>query len=490
MSLSTVSSSATEQPTPALNEQRSVCFVTLGCKTNLLESSALAEQFKSHGWHIHSDTQQPSSLFVFNTCTVTEKADAEGRRLIRQTKRHHPNARIAVTGCYAQVAPEVFQSLEGVDFVIGNNYKESLADIVLNQYQNHYADLADGPLVLVDEFEKSRELAAPTGSYAGIERTRGSLKIQDGCDYKCTYCIIWQGRGPSRSLSPQLIVQQVQRMVDEGFKDIALTGINIGQYRYEGGYELPELLETIIAKVAAPDDAYRLRLTSLDPLEVTPRLMDVMQASNGRIAPHVHLSTQSAHDGVLKSMARRHHVADLYSVCQGLVERMPTIGIGCDVIVGFPTETDEAFEDTYRVLSEIPMHFMHVFRYSPRPGTPAASMKPQVPERIRKERAIRLIELANQKKHTFLQSLVGQTLPVLIERADTATGVWEGTSDNYVKVRLSVPDSDTAEGLKKLATNQLVYARIESVSQLEASKTQGTPTQALLMAHPLITDNV
>jgi threonylcarbamoyladenosine tRNA methylthiotransferase MtaB len=435
----------------------------------------LAEQFKVYGWQVQSNAQEPADVYVFNTCTVTEKADAEGRRLIRQTKRQHPEARIAVTGCYAQVAPEVFQSMEGVDFVIGNNYKDSLADIVLNQYQNHYADLAQGPLVLVDEFEKSRELATSTASYAGIERTRGSLKIQDGCDYKCTYCIIWQGRGPSRSLSPQLIVQQVQQMVDEGFKDIALTGINIGQYRYEGGYELPELLETLVAKVRPALGGYRLRLTSLDPLEVSERLMDVLQASNGVIAPHVHLSTQSANNAVLKRMARRHNVADLQAVCQGLVERIPTMGIGSDIIVGFPTETDEAFEDTYRVLEALPMHFMHVFRYSPRPGTPAATMKPQVPERLRKERAVRLIELANKKKQDFMQRFIGQPLNVLIERYDTVGRYWEGTSENYLKVRLP------HEAYQELTTNQLVSVTIKQLL-LEKATREGVPSSAVLLA--------
>ena len=404
-----------------------VAFVTQGCKTNLMESSALADEFKALGWDVVPQ-KEAANLYVFNTCTVTEKADAEARRLIRQLRRRHPQARVAVTGCYAQVSPDTLAAIEGVDFVIGNNFKDDLPRIVTQYFvPGGFAS----PMVQVDEFEKSRELASPTASFAGLladggTRTRGSIKIQDGCDYKCTYCIIWKGRGPSRSLPVSVIQQQFIRMVAEGFKEIVLTGINIGQYRCPSDVtqELPELL----AALCQVEGEFRLRLTSLDPLEVTPKLIDVMARSQGKICPHVHLSTQSADDHVLKTMARRHHVNELQAVCQQLVTAMPTVCISSDIIVGFPTETDEAFERTMAVIREIPMHQIHVFRYSPRPGTPAAEMKPQVPERIRKERATRLLQLAEEKKQAYMNSFVGQDVRVLWEKE-------EGLTDEYLKVR-------------------------------------------------------
>ena len=436
--------------------EKTVAFVTLGCKANALESSALAERFKDLGWQLNGENES-ASLYVFNTCTVTEKADAEARRLIRKLKRQNPASRIAVTGCYAQVAPLVFKDI-GVDFIIGNNLKDTLPDIVATQFANYYADLNDGPLIMVDEFEKSRELVSRVGSFAGIARTRGSIKIQDGCDYKCTYCIIWKGRGPSRCLSVDAVTQQIQHMVSEGFKDITITGINIGQYQHEG-VNLAELLRHVYSNV---DGDYQLRLSSLDPLEVTDELMNAMAESGGKIAPHVHLSSQSAEDGVLKAMARRHHVKDLIYVCERLQELMPTIAIGSDMIVGFPTESNEAFEASYKVIEAIPMHYLHVFRYSPRAGTPAAEMRPQVQESVRKARATRLIALADAKKRAFYEQFVGQTLSMLCENIKD-DGSMEGITENYIRVRLSPEDVQ----MNTLLPNQRVSVRINAVENTD-----------------------
>lgn len=459
---------------PPLVNTYTVGFVTLGCKTNLLESSALAEQFKALGWRIVTD-DTPADLYVFNTCTVTEKADSEARRLIRQLRRRHPEARVAVTGCYAQVAPEVMAAQDGVDFVIGNAFKDDLPCLINEQFPaRNRADTNWEPWVLVDEFEKSRTLDTTVASSAAINRTRASLKIQDGCDYKCTYCIIWKGRGPSRSLPPNQVVAGLQRLVDEGFKDIALTGINIGQYWFhpvystyqawltssdpekDPGLELPELLEHICQKVKG---TYRLRLTSLDPLEVTDSLINTMAKWQPFIAPHVHLSTQSADNAVLKTMARRHTTEDLQAVCEKLVNAMPDIAIGSDVIVGFPTESEEAFERTVAVIDKLPMHYIHVFRYSPRPGTPAATIKPQVPERLRKERAKQLSALADRKKQAFYERFIGQDLPVLVESTSREDGLLEAISHNYIRVLLK-PNATKPLQIKP---NSLVSAKIKDL---------------------------
>jgi threonylcarbamoyladenosine tRNA methylthiotransferase MtaB len=469
---------STTTPTTHPAHLFTVGFVTLGCKTNLLESSSLAEQFKALGWQVVTDANQAADLYVFNTCTVTEKADSEARRLIRQLRRKHPNARVAVTGCYAQVAPEVMAAQDGVDFVIGNGFKDQLPELVAKHFTQRYKEQTASevplnwePFIQVDAFEKSRVLENTVASNAGVERTRASLKIQDGCDYKCTYCIIWKGRGPSRSLPPSQVLAGFQRLVDEGFQDISLTGINIGQYWFhpthpteqaylldetpekQAGLELPELLDYLCQKLQGN---YRLRLTSLDPLEVTDALMETLAKWQPNIAPHVHLSTQSADDEVLKAMARRHKVADLQRVCARLVELMPDVHISSDVIVGFPTETEAAFQNTLAVLKALPMHSMHVFRYSPRPGTPAATLKPQVPERVRKERAQTLSALAEEKRQQFLQRFVGKTLPVLVENTTRPDGLLEGLSHNYLRVLL--------QPAGQLEPNTLVSARIKGVS--------------------------
>jgi threonylcarbamoyladenosine tRNA methylthiotransferase MtaB len=445
----------------ALTQTKTVAFYTMGCKTNLLEASVLSKQFEALGWQVLPYSAL-ADLYVFNTCTVTEKADAEARRLIRQLKRRNEQARIAVTGCYVQVSPDTFKAMDGVDFIIGNSFKDNLSELVATHFEVKPLQLEDAiqqtPHIWLDEFEKSRTLENTVAASAGLGRTRGSLKIQDGCDYKCTYCIIWKGRGPSRSLPPTEAVRGLRRLVAEGFHDITLTGINIGQYEWgekEGetqaeALDLADLLEVMCQEV---EGAYKLRLTSLDPLEVTDKLMETVARWPEKIAPHFHLSTQSADDGVLKAMARRHHSADLKRVCSRIIELMPHAAIGSDVIVGFPSESKEAFERTYKAISELPMHYIHVFRYSPRPGTPAATAKPQVPEYQRKERAQRLTALALQKKEAFYRQFTGQTLEVLLEHQNE-TGAWEGVTPNYLKVLLP------ANSCYSFSPNTRVSARI------------------------------
>jgi threonylcarbamoyladenosine tRNA methylthiotransferase MtaB len=439
-----------------------VAFCTLGCKTNQLESSALAQQFRELGWRVVPLDTAAADLVVFNTCTVTERADAESRRLIRQAHQRNPRARIAVTGCYAQVSPQAVAGIEGVDFVIGNHLKESLAGLLVDELptlsprsQTAEATPGEWPKVWVNEWDKSRvkdALQDAIGGSAGVtdeggSRVRASLKIQDGCDYKCTYCVIWQGRGPSRSVAPETLETKVQRLVAEGFKEIVLTGINIGQYQAEG-VDLNGLLQ----RLAKLPGEFRLRLTSLDPLELTPELIETVAAHPQNIAPHFHLSAQSCQDDVLKGMARRHHVADYIQGVQAIKAALPHACIASDMIVGFPGETDARFEATFQVLRDHPMDVIHVFRFSPRPGTPAADARPQVPDRVRKVRAQRLQVLSSQKHEAFASQQLGHPQRVLLEKAVDVlpqhvldahpSGLWmEGLSDNYTRVWVLIPDA-------------------------------------------------
>jgi threonylcarbamoyladenosine tRNA methylthiotransferase MtaB len=409
---------------------RTVAFHTLGCKANQLETSTLATGFRDQGWAI-VPFDEPAEVYVINTCTVTERSDQESRRMVRRARLSNPQARIAVTGCYAQVSPDELAALDGVSFVIGNNFKDQLVEIVES------SPVQDRPLVKVSDIDKSRMMVG--ASSAAIDRTRGSLKIQDGCDYKCTYCIIWEARGLSRSLPVEDVTFQLGRMLFEGFKEIMLTGINIGQYEYNGS-DLADLLKALIQLPGQ----FRLRLTSLDPMEVTDKLIDVVAQSGGKICPHFHLSAQSAEDIVLKRMGRRHHVADMLRVCETIAVKIPHASVGSDIIVGFPGETPERFEMTYETLKNTAMNYFHVFSYSKRKGTPAASFPEQVPEREKRQRAQRLRDLSDAKHLAYRRRFVGQPLAVIVEEGADDAGRRKGMSENYLKITLD----NTAEVLQ------------------------------------------
>lgn len=438
----------------------SVAFHTLGCKTNQLETSAIANEFREHGWSV-VPFEEAASLYVINTCTVTEKSDQESRRIIRRAKLSNPEGRIAVTGCYAQVSPDELARQDGVNYVIGNNFKDQIFNIIQKtpvQYK---------PFVKVSEIDKSRIVVGASAS--GIGRTRGSLKIQDGCDYKCTYCIIWEARGPSRSLPIADLKAQLQELLNEGYKEIVLTGINVGQYE-DNGHDFADLLSHLIEQ---PGD-FRLRLTSLDPLEVPDKLIRVIAESNGKIAPHIHLSAQSAEDVVLKRMARRHHVSEFIHVCETIHRMMPHACIGSDIIVGFPGETEARFQSTYDVLSSVPIHYFHAFSYSKRKGTPAAEFPDQIPAQEKKIRAQKLIQLSEQKNLAYRQQFMGESpllphLSVIVEE-----GLEKGMAENYVKVTLD------ANG-HELNANDLVAVELTEVT---IDETFGKVTHIISKSQP------
>ncbi len=433
----------------------SIAFYTLGCKANQLESSTLADDFQKNGWQV-VPFDESASVYVVNTCTVTERSDKESQRVIRRARLSNPAGQIVVTGCYAQVSPEEVARLDGVHFVIGNNFKEEIRQIVEEATPQN---LSSQPLVRVSDIDKSRIMEGATRS--DISRTRGSLKIQDGCDYKCTYCIIWEARGKSRSLPINDIKTHLSRMINEGFKEVVLTGINIGQYN-DNGADLADLLTELIAL----PKAFRLRLTSLDPLEVPEKLIQVVADSQGKICPHFHLSAQSAQDDVLRRMARRHHVADMIRVCDTIAEKIPHASVGSDIIVGFPGETDEQFEETVRVLEAVPMNYFHVFSYSKRRGTPAAEQGNQISERVKKSRAHRLKALSDKKQTCYRTRFLNQTVELIIEE-----GCEKGMSENYLRVIL-----DPTHQSANLQPND--KARVQ-ITRLEGEHTYGTLEEVL-----------
>ncbi|HEY9685498.1 MAG TPA: tRNA (N(6)-L-threonylcarbamoyladenosine(37)-C(2))-methylthiotransferase MtaB [Coleofasciculaceae cyanobacterium] len=444
------------QPTDRIlvDSLRTVAFHTLGCKANQLETSTLAGGFRDQGWRI-VPFDDPAEVYVINTCTVTERSDQESRRMVRRARLSNPEARIVVTGCYAQVSPEELAALDGVSFVIGNNYKDGIVDLVQS------TPPSERPLVKVSDIDKSRIMeGASSAALDGTqERTRGSLKIQDGCDYKCTYCIIWEARGLSRSLPVDDLKLQLSRMIDAGFKEIVLTGINIGQYEHESS-DLADLLSGLIQLPGQ----FRLRLSSLDPMEVSEKLIDVVAQSGGKICPYFHLSAQSAEDYVLKRMGRRHHVADMLRVCNHIAEQIPYACVGSDIIVGFPGETLERFEATYETLKNAYMNYFHVFSYSKRKGTPAASFPEQVPEREKKARAARLRSLSEEKNLAYRQRFLGKTLEVIVEQ-DCRSGM----SENYIKIQLDangldLQPNDLAQVTLTLVDVEQSFGRVSGIA--------------------------
>lgn len=402
-------------------KDKTVALYALGCRANQLEVSALADEFKSNGWAIVPFEEQ-ASLYIINTCTVTHGGDSDSRRVIRKAVATNPTAKIAVTGCYAQVSPEEIAAIEGVDFVIGNNFKQDIHHII--QTSNRAIAKGEAPEIHVAEMDKSRIMQGATAS--NLERSRASLKIQDGCDFQCTYCIIWVARGKSRSLPREVVAGQLRDLIAQGYTEITLTGINIGQY--EEPSTQGDLTALLTYLIETPGD-FRLRLSSLDPYEVTPELI-ALAARSEKICPYFHLSMQSAEDRVLKRMARRHHVTDLFKTCESIKAALPNAAIGADIIVGFPGETDEAFETTRQNLEKLPVDYLHVFSYSKRKDTPAAEFEGQVPDPIKKLRSQALMALSQTKKTAFYAQQVGQTLRVVVEACGT-----KGVSENYVVVK-------------------------------------------------------
>lgn len=387
-------------------------IVTLGCRLNAFESEVMRERALAAGL---TDT------VIVNTCAVTAEAERQARQTIRRLRRDNPGARIVVTGCAAQLGAHKFAAMPEVDRVVGNTDKLDAAN------------LADGPeRIRVTDIMTIRETAGhlidtPLISDFG-ERTRAFVQIQQGCDHRCTFCIIPFARGPNRAVAPGRIVEQVRALAERGYAEVVLTGVDICSYGAEAadGPRLGDVVARILAEVPA---LCRLRLSSLDPAAIDERLFAAL-AEEGRLMPHLHLSLQAADDLVLKRMKRRHSRADAIAACERARQARPDVVLGADLIAGFPTETDAMFENTLSAVGDMGLVHLHVFPFSVRAGTPAARM-PQVPGAVRRERAARLREAGDRALSGYLAAQVGGTAEVLVE-----TGR-EGHTPHYARVRLA-----------------------------------------------------
>jgi len=397
---------------------KTIAISTLGCKINQFESAAMTEALEKDGYRI-VPFSECADVYLVNSCTVTAKTDAESRRLIRRAARQNPGARVVVTGCYAQLAGEDLLKMPGVNLILGNGEKRDIAEFL--------REISDEPKAVVSDIwqQKSGE-SAPLESFA--EHTRAFLQVQNGCDSRCAYCIVPFARGASRSVSPQEALEGMASFAAQGFREIVLTGIHLGAY----GLDLTPASDLLGLIREAEERALvdRLRVGSVEPTEVSRELVEFMAASR-MVCPHLHLPLQSGSDGVLSRMNRGYTTGFFRGVADSLCQAMPEICLGTDIIAGFPGETEQEFQETYCFLEELPLAYLHVFPFSPRPGTPAATMTPQLHSRVIKERAEALRALSEAKKSAYAARFVGKELQVLVQK-----GGDKGLSRNYLTVAI------------------------------------------------------
>jgi threonylcarbamoyladenosine tRNA methylthiotransferase MtaB len=408
-----------------------VAVSTLGCRLNQVESQEILGLLESHGFRgVASD--EPAQVHVVNTCTVTGRADFSGRQMIRRITRDNPTALLVVTGCYAQTDPHAVASLPGVDLVVGNQEKYRLPELLASLVKRAR------PEVTVGEITEARDVAvAPFARVSG--RSRAFVKIQDGCQHRCAFCIVPMARGGSRSQEPKVVLEQIETLVDAGYREITLTGVDIGHY---GSDLLPRTdLAALIRRIVETPGLRWLRLSSVLPAYFTPELIDVVTGSPG-VVPHLHLPLQSGSDRVLRLMRRPYNVRMYRALVERLARAIPGLGLGTDLIVGHPGERDEDFDATLALVRELPFSYLHVFAYSDRKGTEAKRLPDRVASRTIRERSRRLRDLGRRKNLEFRRNMTGgrHEVVVLAER-DRETGWWCGLTANYVEVVFEGPEN-------------------------------------------------
>ena len=403
-----------------------VAFHTLGCKVNTYESNAMLKIFNEAGYQ-EVDFKQVADVYVINTCTVTNTGDSKSRQMIRKAIRKNPKATICVVGCYSQTAPEEIEKIEGVGVVLGTQYR---SDIV--KYVDEH--LETGEMVIkVDNVMNLRKFEDL--NIDRFKNTRAFLKIQDGCNNFCTYCIIPYARGRVRSRQKESVLNQAQKLVDNGYVEIVLTGIHTAGYGEDlDDYSFYELLVDLV-KIKG---LKRLRISSIETSQISDEIIDLI-GSNEIIVDHLHVPLQAGSDATLKRMNRKYTTAEYLEKINKIRSYLPNIAFTTDVIVGFPGETDEEFEETYNFIKQVNYSELHVFPYSPRKNTPAAKMKDQVNDQIKHERANRLLQLSKELNHEFALKQIGKTLKVLFEKRDGEYLI--GHAGDYLKVKVKTADN-------------------------------------------------
>ncbi|MEE1038924.1 MAG: tRNA (N(6)-L-threonylcarbamoyladenosine(37)-C(2))-methylthiotransferase MtaB [Eubacterium sp.] len=418
-----------------------VAFHTLGCKVNQYETEAMKEQFLKRGCEIVEETEF-ADIYIINTCSVTSLADRKSRQYIRRMKKLNPAAVVAVTGCYAQVNKEEVAAVEGVNLVVGTNEKTNIAQYVFHYIEENNMEIVEEHVLAYEELDKFVECGTTTSMET---RTRANVKIQEGCNRFCSYCIIPYARGPVRSREIEEVIKECETLIEKGFKEIVLTGINTA---------LCEHLDEILAILDNMPGEFRVRLSSLEPTVVNEEYVKGLFKYK-RLCHHLHLSLQAGSNDVLKSMNRRYNRDEYLDIVKALKDFDENYGITTDIIVGFPGETDENFEDTMDIVEKSGFCKVHAFKYSKRSGTKAAEMTNQIDPSVKKVRSERLIEKAAEISDKFIENNIGTEREVLFEEYDFKRGALTGYTDNYIRVYLICEEAES-----KKYENQLVYVTI------------------------------
>jgi threonylcarbamoyladenosine tRNA methylthiotransferase MtaB len=407
-----------------MNEKRSVAFHTLGCKLNFSETSTLSRLLENEGFE-KKDFDDKADVYVINTCSVTDNADKECRQLVRRIQRKSPESLVVITGCYAQLKPKEIAEIEGVDLVLGAAEKFNIAEHLKELTKNDSAKICSCDI---------NEVTGFNASYSINDRTRTFLKVQDGCDYNCSFCTIPIARGKSRSDNIKNVVNNVEQLATTGVKEIVLTGVNLGDFGKgpNGNKKHEEDFFQLVQALEQVEGIDRYRISSIEPNLLTNEIIEFV-ANSDKFMPHFHIPLQSGSNDILGLMRRRYR-RELYAERVKLIKTlMPDCAIGVDVIVGFPGETDDHFNETFHFLHSLDVSYLHVFTYSERPNTLAVEMKDVVPVNIRHERNKKLRTLSYMKMSEHTRQHVGQTRKVLFE-ANTKKGMMEGYTDNYIKI--------------------------------------------------------
>ncbi len=391
---------------------------TLGCRLNQAETANIARDLQNRGFEI-VPFGEAADLTVVNTCTVTEKADARCRQAVRKSVRKNPDTFVAVIGCYAQMAVEDIRRIEGVDLIMGNEHKMQLAD-----YVETLDKMSEPRVVHSSKISRESFTIESVGFYD--THTRANIKIQDGCNFVCSFCIIATARGPARSRDFQDILQEAHKLAEMGHRELVLSGVNIGTYKNED----KNFLDLVAALEQVPG-IERIRISSIEPTTVTRELIDYMAAS-AVVCPYLHIPLQSGDDGILNSMRRKHDAAFFREIIEYAAEKIPHIGIGTDIMVGYPGEDEQAFKNSKALLADLPVSFYHVFTYSDRKGTGSYKMKPKVSPDEKKRRMRSMTDLGQRRKMQFIRENLGREYDVLFE--ENRDGCWFGLTGNYIRV--------------------------------------------------------
>jgi len=427
-----------------------VAFTTLGCRTNQHDTAEMQVILKKEGYAI-VDSSETADIYVINTCTVTARSDYSSRLAVKKSLAINENATVIFTGCYAQLNPEDSSKMKGLDIVLGNADKLKIAEVLKAKLKNDSlqkeSSLAE---VYMSDIHADREFQTlPVTQFQG--RTKAFIKVQTGCDESCSFCTVVRARGSSASDTRENILDNVRHAIDGGYKEITLTGINLGTWGMD--FHLKETFSSLVEDIANLNGNFRVRLSSINPMEIDDHLIELI-SQHEKICPHLHIPLQSGDTEVLSKMKRNYNAKQYEHIVRRASEKISPLGLGADVIVGFPGESEISFEHTRKLIEELPFSYLHVFSYSPRSGTEAHNFKNNIKNITKKERNLILNDLVKEKARQFYKSFIGKKVTVLVEERKQADGVLKGYSEHYIPVSID------AEGFLQ---NQLVSVLITEI---------------------------